>query len=220
MIQRPVRLLLVDDDSMVRTGLRLLFGGDSGCVVVGEAGDGDEAVTAVRAHWPDVVLMDIRMPRVDGVEATRRIRRLPHPPEVVMLTTFDVDELVVESIRNGACGFLLKDTPPREIMAAVRAAARGECAISGRMLRPIVDLVASTAEGSRRSQAIKRLDTLTDREREVAVGLGRGWSNAEIGAELGMGVSTVKGHVSRVLGKLLLNNRAQAAVLMHEAGLV
>nr|WP_307834253.1 response regulator transcription factor [Actinoplanes lichenicola] len=212
--------MIVDDDQFVRTGMRLLFGGKHGVEVVGEAGDGDEAVTAVRAHWPDVVLMDIRMPRVDGVEATRRIRKLPNPPEVVILTTFDVDEFVVESIRNGACGFLLKDTPPKEIIAAVLSAARGEVAISQRMLRPLVDLVASTAEGSRRSEAIKQLGTLTDRERQVAIGLGRGLSNAEIGATLGMGVSTVKGHVSRVLGKLCINNRAQAAVLIHEAGLL
>ncbi|GAB2588156.1 DNA-binding response regulator [Paractinoplanes abujensis] len=215
-----MRLLTVDDDPMVLTGLRMMFGGNHGVVVVGEAGDGDEAVTAVQAHWPDVVLMDIRMPRMDGVEATRRIRKLTKAPEVVMLTTFDIDELVVESIRNGACGFLLKDTPPDEIIAAVRSAAEGEMTISRRMLRPLVELIAHTAGGSRRSEAIKQLDSLTGRERQVAIGLGRGLSNAEIGAELHMGVSTVKGHVSRVLAKLFINNRAQAAVLIHEAGLV
>ncbi|MBU2666027.1 response regulator transcription factor [Actinoplanes bogorensis] len=205
---------------MVRTGLRLLFGGPSGIEVVGEAVDGSEAVIAVQAHWPDVVLMDIRMPRLDGVEAAKRVRALPRAPQVVALTTFDADEYVLEMIRNGACGFLLKDTPPEELRAGVRAAARGECVFSPKVLRPLVDLVASTAPGSRRAEAHRQLDRLTDREREVAIGLGQGWTNAEIGDALGMGVSTVKGHVSRVLAKLCMNNRAQAAVLIHEAGLV
>nr|WP_307872618.1 response regulator transcription factor [Actinoplanes ovalisporus] len=215
-----MRLVIVDDDAMVRTALRLLFGGNSGIEVVGEAADGGEAVTAAQKHWPDVMLMDIRMPRVDGVEATRRVRALPNAPEVLVLTTFDADEYVVETIRNGACGFLVKDTPPEQLREGVRAAARGECVFSPKVLRPLVDLVVATAAGSRRKEAAKQLKRLTDREREVAIGLGRGWSNAEIGAALGMGVSTVKGHVSRVLAKLCMNNRAQAAVLIHEAGLI
>ncbi|MGK5684301.1 response regulator [Actinoplanes sp. URMC 104] len=217
---RPIRLVIVDDDPMVRTGLRLLFGGSNGFEVVGEAADGAEAVVAARAHWPDVMLMDMRMPRVDGVEATRRVRSLPGAPQVVALTTFDMDELVLGALRNGASGYLLKDMPPKELMAAVARAAEGECVLSPEVLRPVVDFIAATAPGSQRAEAKRQLDKLTDREREVAIGLGRGWSNAQIGAELGMGVSTVKGHVSRVLAKLCMNNRAQAAVLINEAGLV
>lgn len=217
---RPIRLVIVDDDPMVRTGLRLLFGGLSDLEVVGEAADGAEAITAVDAHWPDVMLMDVRMPRVDGVEATRQIRARARAPQVVMLTTFNVDEYVVEALRNGATGFLLKDTPPAELIAAVRKVAAGESILSPQVIRTVVEFVAASGAGSRRAQAHEQLNRLTDRERDVAIGLGHGWSNAEIGAALGMGVSTVKGHVSRVLAKLCMNNRSQAAVLIHDAGLV
>jgi DNA-binding NarL/FixJ family response regulator len=200
--------------------LRLLFGGLADLEVVGEAADGAEAITAVDAHWPDVMLMDVRMPRVDGVEATRLIRARPRAPQIVMLTTFNVDEYVVEALRNGATGFLLKDTPPADLIAAVRKVAAGESILAPQVIRTVVEFVAASGVGSRRAQAHQQLDKLTDREREVAIGLGHGWSNAEIGVALGMGVSTVKGHVSRVLAKLCMNNRSQAAVLIHDAGLV
>ncbi len=216
---RPVRLAIVDDDPMVRTGLRLLFGGCADLEVVAEAADGAEAITVAEAHWPDVMLMDIRMPRVDGVEATRRIRARPGAPQIIVLTTFNIDEYVVEAIRNGATSFLLKDTPPEDLIAAVREVAAGRSILSPQVIRTVVDFIAATGTGSRRALAQKQLGKLTDREREVAVGLGHGWSNAEIGVALGMGVSTVKGHVSRVLAKLCMNNRSQAAVLIHDAGL-
>ena len=218
--QRPIRIAIVDDDAMVRTGLRLLFGGSPEFEVVSEAADGAEAVTMAAAHWPDVILMDIRMPRVDGLTATQRIRSAPNPPQIIVLTTFNIDEYVLEALRGGASGFLLKDTPPKDIIAAVRMVADGAGMLSPSVVRGLIDYVADPAAGSRRSQAKAQLKALTDREREVAVGLGHGWSNAEIGGELGMGIPTVKGHVSRLLAKLGLNNRVQVALLVHDAELL
>jgi DNA-binding NarL/FixJ family response regulator len=167
-----------------------------------------------------VILMDIRMPTADGLIATRRIRRRRSPPEVIVLTTFNADEYVLEALRGGASGFLLKDTPPRDIIAAIRAVAAGAPSLSPAVIRRLIDHVADPAAEPRRARARDRLTVLTDREREVALGLGRGWSNAEIGAELGMGVPTVKGHVSRLLTKLDLNNRVQVALLVHDAQLL
>ncbi|BBH71227.1 DNA-binding response regulator [Actinoplanes sp. OR16] len=217
---RPIRLLLVDDDPLVRAGLRILVGGSGDIEVVGEAGDGAEAVTAAEAHWPDVVLMDVRMPRVDGLAATRRIRGRANAPHVIVLTTFDVDDYVLEALRGGASGFLLKDTPPREILQAVRAVASGAAILSPTAIRRLIDHVADPAAGTRRARARSRLAELTGRETEVAVLVGRGRSNAEIAAELSMGVPTVKGHVSRLLTKLDLNNRVQIALLVHDAELL
>jgi DNA-binding NarL/FixJ family response regulator len=217
---RPIRLAIVDDDPLVRTGLRILLGGSPDIEVVAEAGDGAEAMTMVDAHWPDVILMDIRMPTTDGLIATCRIRRRRSPPEVIVLTTFNADEYVLEALRGGASGFLLKDTPPRDIIAAIRAVAAGAPSLSPAVIRRLIDHVADPAAEPRRARARDRLTVLTDREREVALGLGRGWSNAEIGADLGMGVPTVKGHVSRLLTKLDLNNRVQVALLVHDAQLL
>jgi DNA-binding NarL/FixJ family response regulator len=215
--REPIRLGIVDDDPMVRTGLRLLFGGSADIAVVGEATDGAEAVAMVDAHRLDVVLMDIRMPRVDGLAATQQIRGRAGAPEVIVLTTFGADEYVVAALRGGAAGFLLKDTPPLDVIDAVRKVAAGDGAVSPGLLRAIIDHVADPAAGSRRARAQARLAGLTEREREVALGLGRGWSNAEIGAELRVGVPTVKGHVSRLLAKLEQNNRVQVAILVHDA---
>ncbi|WP_249998087.1 response regulator transcription factor [Actinoplanes sp. M2I2] len=212
--------MIVDDDPMVRTGLRFLLGGRSDLEVVGEAEDGAQAIVAADAHWPDVMLMDVRMPRMDGVLATRLIRARPRAPQILILTTFNVDDYVLQALRNGANGFLLKDTPPTELIAAVRKVARGESVLSPQVIGAVVGFVAASGGGSRRAWAQEQLGKLTDRERDVAIGLGQGRSNAEIGAALGMGVSTVKGHVSRVLGKLGMNNRSQAAVMVHDAGLV
>jgi DNA-binding NarL/FixJ family response regulator len=217
---RPIRLAIVDDDPLVRTGLRILLGGSPDIDVVAEAADGAEAMRLVDAHWPDVILMDIRMPTTDGLIATRRIRGRRSPPEVIVLTTFNADEYVLEALRGGASGFLLKDTPPRDIIAAIRAVAAGAPSLSPAVIRRLIDHVADPAAEPRRARARHRLTVLTDREREVALGLGRGWSNAEIGAELGMGVPTVKGHVSRLLTKLDLNNRVQVALLVHDAELL
>jgi DNA-binding NarL/FixJ family response regulator len=214
---RPIRLAIVDDDAMVRSSLRLLLGGSSGIEVVAEAQDGAEAMTVAAAHWPDVMLMDIRMPRVDGLTATQRIRARPSAPQIIMLTTFNIDEYVLEALRSGASGFLLKDTPPLEILAAVRSVASGAGILSPQVIRRIIDHVADPLAGSRRKKARSTLRVLTDREREVAVALGRGRSNAGIAAELRMSVPTVKGHVSRLLTKLELNNRVQVAILVHDA---
>ena len=219
-VDRPIRLAIVDDDPLVRAGLRILLGGSPDIEVVAEAGDGVEAETLADAHWPDVVLMDIRMPHVDGLVATRRLRSRPAPPQVIVLTTFDADEHVLDALRAGASGFLLKDTPPRDIIEAVRAVAAGAASLSPTVIRQLIGHVADPASGPRRDQARNRLTRLTDRERDVAVALGRGWSNAEIGRDLGMSVATVKGHVSRLLTKLDLNNRVQVALLVHDAELL
>jgi DNA-binding NarL/FixJ family response regulator len=217
---RPVRLAIVDDDALVRAGLRILMGGSPDIEVVAEAGDGDEAIRVAEAHWPDVMLMDVRMPRVDGLTATRRIRERANAPQVIVLTTFDADEYVLEALRGGASGFLLKDTPPLEILAAVRTVAAGKAILSPTAIRRLIDHVADPAAGTRRARARARLTALTERETEVAVLVGRGHANAEIAAELGMSLPTAKGHVSRLLTKLDLNNRVQIALLVHDAELL
>ena len=217
---RPIRLAIVDDDPLVRAGLRILLGGSADIEVVAEAGDGAEVAALADAHWPDVVLMDIRMPKVDGLIATRRLRSRPSPPQVIVLTTFNADEHVLDALRAGASGFLLKDTPPRDIIEAVRTVAAGAATLSPTVIRQLIDHVADPAAGPRRDRARNSLAGLTSRERAVAVTLGRGWSNAEIAAELTMSVPTVKGHVSRLLAKLDLNNRVQVALLVHDAELI
>ncbi|WP_430784355.1 response regulator [Actinoplanes sp. G11-F43] len=217
---RVIRLAIVDDDPLVRAGLRILVGGSPEIEVVAEATDGAEAVTVAQAHWPDVILMDIRMPGVDGLAATRRIRSRGGAPQVIVLTTFDADEYVLEALRGGASGFLLKDTPPREILAAVRSVAAGAAILSPTAIRRLIDHVADPAAGTRRARARDRFAVLTGREREVAFRVGRGDSNAEIAAGLTMSVPTVKGHVSRLLSKLQLNNRVQIALLVHDAELL
>jgi DNA-binding NarL/FixJ family response regulator len=219
-LERPIRLAIVDDDPLVRAGLRILLGGSADIEIVGEAGDGVQATALTDAHWPDVVLMDLRMPKMDGLAATRRLRARPAPPQVIVLTTFHADEHVLDALRAGASGFLLKDTPPRDIIEAVRAVAGGSATLSPQVIRQLIDHVADPAAGPRRDRARARLTTLTDREQEVALGVGRGWSNAEIGTELAMSLPTVKGHVSRLLAKLALNNRVQVALLVHDAELL
>ncbi|WP_203703781.1 response regulator [Asanoa iriomotensis] len=217
---RPIRLAIVDDDPMVRTGLRILVGGSPDIEVVAEGADGTEVDALADAHWPDVVLMDIRMPKVDGLVATQRLRARRSPPHVIVLTTFNADEHVLDALRAGASGFLLKDTPPLDIIAAVRTVAAGSATLSPAVIRQLIDHVADPAAAPRRRTARARLSRLTDREHEVAVALGRGWSNAEIAAGLSMSVPTVKGHVSRLLTKLDLNNRVQVALLVHDAALL
>jgi DNA-binding NarL/FixJ family response regulator len=216
----PIRLLLVDDDPLVRAGLALMMGGAEDIEIVGEAADGAEVEELVGRTRPDVVLMDIRMPSVDGLAATRLLRARADAPQVVVLTTFHADEQVLRALRAGAAGFVLKDTAPAEIVDAVRRVAAGEPVLSPAVTRQLMRHAAGTAADSRQSRARERLAALNDREREVAVLVGRGLANAQIAAELFMSVATVKTHVSRVLAKLGLNNRVQIALLAYDAGLL
>jgi DNA-binding NarL/FixJ family response regulator len=212
------RVLLVDDDALVRSGLRMMLAGAAGIEVVGEADDGRGVLPAVDRHRPDVVLMDIRMPHLDGIAATRLLRGQPTPPEVIVLTTFDADELVVRALQAGAAGFLLKDTPPAEIVRAIELVHAGDGMLSPAVTRRLIALVAGDSDaGERRESASARLDSLSAREREVALAVGRGCANADIAAELHMSVATVKAHVSRLLSKLEVDNRVQIALLVQEA---
>ncbi|GAA1733960.1 response regulator transcription factor [Luedemannella helvata] len=197
----------------------MIIGGAPDLTVVGEAADGDEVPDAVRACAPDVVLMDIRMSRVDGLAATSALRAAPDAPEVLVLTTFDLDQYVLRALRAGASGFLLKDTPPAEIVAAIRRVAAGEATLSPTVTRQLITHVVATGGDERRDRALGQLATLSPREREVALAVGRGCSNAEIATELFMSVATVKAYVSRLLTKLDLNNRVQIALLVHDADL-
>ncbi|SDL41910.1 response regulator [Nonomuraea jiangxiensis] len=214
---RVIRVLLVDDDALVRAGLRMMLDGAAGITVVAEAGDGQEAITATDAHAPDVVLMDLRMPRVDGITATRRLRARARPPEVIVLTTFDTDENVLHALRAGAAGFLLKDTSPPQIVEAITRVAAGDPILSPRITRRLMDRTVAQAGAYERARAA--LAALTPREHEVALAIAQGSTNADIAADLAMGVTTVKAHVSSILTKLGLDNRTQIALLAHDAGL-
>ena len=218
-----VRVLVVDDDPLVRSALAMVLRGAAGIDLVGEATDGDEVPAAVARHRPDVVLMDIRMPRVDGLQALATLRRTPGAPEVVVLTTFDADEQVVRAVRDGAAGFLLKDTPPAEIVDAVRRVAEGEAvldpSVTRGLLRHVAVADAGTVVDERRDTARRAMAALSDREREVALAVSRGLPNAQIAEELFMSPATVKAYVSRLLHRLALDNRVQIALLAHDAGL-
>ena len=213
-----IRVLVVDDDALVRAGLSMLLAGAEDVEIVGEATDGSEVPQAVAEHEPDVVLMDIRMPGTDGLAATELLRAQGDAPEVIVLTTFDADDDVLRALRAGASGFLLKDTPPADIVRALRTVAAGEPMLSPAITRRLIGHVTDSEGGVRRRHAREQLDRLTGREREVAVAIGLGKSNAEISRELYMSVATVKAHVSRVLEKLGFNNRVQIALLAHDAG--
>ncbi|ALE77568.1 LuxR family transcriptional regulator [Pseudonocardia sp. AL041005-10] len=215
----PVAVLIVDDDPVVRFGLSMMLRGADGLTVVAEAGDGAEGVALAERHRPDVVLMDIRMPGTDGLTATETLRRRPGAPQVVVLTTFDADAHVLRALRAGAAGFLLKDTPPDELVLAVRHAAAGRPVLSPEVTRRLIDRVAETDRDSTRAAARRRLERLAERERTIALDLGAGRSNAEIAARHHISVATVKTHVSAILAKLDLNNRVQVALLVHDAGL-
>jgi DNA-binding NarL/FixJ family response regulator len=215
-----IDVLVVDDDPVVRFGLVMMLRGAADVRVVAEAGNGAEALPLVDRHGPHVVLMDIRMPVMDGLAATETLRARPNPPQVIVLTTFDADRHVLRALRAGAAGFLLKDTPPAEIVAAVRQVADGRPVLSPEVTRRLIARVAESGQDARRDAARARLALLGERERAVAVEVGRGSANAEIAAALYLGVPTVKTHVSAILTKLGLNNRVQIALLVHDAGLL
>ncbi|GLZ77994.1 DNA-binding response regulator [Actinorhabdospora filicis] len=215
-----IDVLIVDDDPLVRAGLSMMLGGAGDLRVVGEAGDGGEVPALVASLSPRVVLMDVRMPGVDGLAATEALRARPGAPEVIVLTTFDADEHVLRALRAGAAGFLLKDTPPAEIVEAVRQVAGGRPVLSPSVTRRLMARVAEEGGDERRAAAIRRLAGLNERERDVAAQVGHGRSNAEIGRALHLSVPTVKTHVSAVLAKLGMNNRVQIALLVHDAGLL
>jgi len=215
-----ITVLLVDDEELVRFGLRTVLEASGDFTVVGEAGDGAAGVEAARELRPDVVLIDIRMPVMDGLAATRRILAQPDPPQVAVLTTFHVDEYVYAALAAGAAGFLLKDTPPRQIAAAVRAVADGTATLSPKVTAQLIDSYVDKKAAPRKAQALRRLRGLSERELEVLRLLGTGESNADLAKQLFVSEATVKTYVSRLLAKLDLTNRTQAAILAHEAGLL
>ncbi|GGP53753.1 response regulator [Saccharothrix coeruleofusca] len=212
-----IRVLVVDDETLVRTGLRMILEAADDIEVVAEAGNGTEAITAVARHRPQVVLMDVRMPRMDGVAALQEINRSQSPPKVLMLTTFDRDEFVHAALRARAAGFLLKDTAPRDLIAAVRTAADGSAVLAPTVTKRMIDAFADQFSPDVRA-ARERLAVLTARERDVAHAVARGLANAEIARALGMTETTIKAHVSRSLAKLRLTNRVQIALLVRDAG--
>jgi len=217
-VSETTRVLIVDDDALVRSGLQLILAGAAGIDVVGEVADGRGVLAAIDRYHTDVVLMDIRMPQLDGIAATRLLRSQPSPPAVLMLTTFQEDELVLRALRAGAAGFLLKDTPPAEIVRAIELVGAGESMLSPTIARRLVALVAGDPDtAARYEDAREKMALLSAREREVALAVGRGLANADIARELYMSTATVKAHVSRLLTKLEVDNRVQVALLVREA---
>lgn len=220
-LEHPLRVALVDDQPLVRAGFAMVIDSQPDLDVVVQAADGLEAVEQLRARRVDVVLMDVRMPRLDGIEATARLleqSRQGHAPKVIVLTTFDLDEYVVAAIRAGASGFLLKDAQPEDLLTAIRTVHRGDAVIAPSATRRLLERVVSAPEPAERDTSV--LDPLTEREREVLQLIGRGYSNQEIGATLFVAEATVKTHVGRVLSKLGARDRVQAVIIAFETGLV
>jgi DNA-binding NarL/FixJ family response regulator len=214
-----IRVLVADDEAMVRRGFRMIIQAEDDMQVVAEAADGEDAVSAARRFSPDVALLDVRMPRLDGIAATRKILAVAGGPRVLILTTFDLDEYVYEALRAGASGFLLKNSTPERLVEAVRVIARGEALLDPAVTRQVIERF--TAIPPPASPSVTRgLDALTPREREVLILVAGGLSNAEIAAELVLGTGTIKTHVANVLMKLSLRDRTQAVVLAYESGLV
>ena len=220
----PIRLFLVDDQELVRAGFRMVLDAQHDMTVVGEAGDGVAALAAVPEVRPDVVLMDIRMPRMDGVETTRRLTEAGALPKVLVLTTFDLDEYAFSALRAGAAGFLLKDAGPAELLSAIHAVHEGDAVVAPstirRMLDRFVEHLPGGADAVDPAAAQARLEPLTEREREVLVTVGRGLSNTEIAAELFLAEATVKTHIGRILHKLGLRDRVHMVITAYETGLV
>jgi DNA-binding NarL/FixJ family response regulator len=217
-----IRVLLVDDQALLRKGFRMILEEEPGIEVVGEAADGDQAVALTDELRPDVVLMDVRMPGMDGIEATSRIVRSNSTTKVLILTTFDLDEYAFAGLRAGASGFLLKDVPPAGLVAAIQVVARGDAVVSPRVTRRLLDTFAEHLPGSASDVASTsiELDSLTEREREVLIEVAEGFSNAEIAEHLFVSEATVKSHVGKILTKLGLRDRVQAAVFAFQVGLV
>lgn len=217
-VMQPIRVLVADDQSLVRAGFRMILEAEPDMRVVAEADDGKEAIRYAEQHQPDVVLMDIRMPVLDGIEATRAIRALDgHPPRVVILTTYDLDEYVYDALAAGACGFLLKDVPPEELPRAVRVVHGGDALLAPSVTRRLVEQFAHPRPDER---SRRQLAKLTEREHEVFIQLAKGRSNTEIAAALYLGESTVKTHVAHILDKLGVRDRIQAVIYAYETGLV
>jgi DNA-binding NarL/FixJ family response regulator len=214
-----VRVLLVDDEMLVRAGLRMIVESAPDLTVAGEVEDGAGVVEAVQRHRPDVVLMDIRMPGMDGHVATAAVRALPDPPAVVILTTFDSDDHVFRALDEGACGFLLKDTSPHDLISAVRLAAAGDVMLSPGVTRRLIQQFTRDRRTALRRAALARLEGLTEREREVLVEIGRGLANAEIAGRLHMSEATVKTHITHLFEQLAATNRVQLAIAAFRAGL-
>jgi DNA-binding NarL/FixJ family response regulator len=213
-----IRVLIVDDDPLVRSGLTMMLGGAAGLEVVGEAADGSEVLAALDRHRPDVVLMDLRMPKVDGIAAMELVRAQPQPPAVLVLTTFDTDDQVLRALRRGAAGFLVKDTPPAEIVRAIELVAAGESMLSPTVTRRLIDRLAGDQDADvRHNEAAAQLTALSPRDREIAAAIAQGKSNAAIAAELHLSIATIKSHVSAMLAKLQLDNRVQIALLVQDA---
>ncbi|MET9850483.1 response regulator [Streptomyces ossamyceticus] len=214
-----IRVMLVDDQVLLRTGFRMVLAAQPDMEVVAEAGDGVEALQVVRSTDVDVVLMDVRMPKLDGVEATRRICAEPNPPKVLILTTFDLDEYAFSGLKAGASGFMLKDVPPGELLAAIRSVHSGDAVVAPSTTRRLLDRFAPMLPGAADPEH-KELERLTEREREVMILVAQGLSNGEIAARLVLSEATVKTHVGRILTKLGLRDRVQVVVLAYETGLV
>ncbi|MBF6061458.1 response regulator transcription factor [Nocardia terpenica] len=213
-----IKVVLLDDEAIVRGGIAMILAAGPGIEVVAQDGDGRAVVDLIARHHPDVVVTDIRMPYVDGLEVTRRVRALPDPPAVLVLTTFGLDEYVYAALESGAAGFLLKDAPPAELARAVEVVAAGDAILAPAVTKRLLDTFATG--GAKRAQARDQLDELTEREREVAMAVATGASNADIARRLHMSEATVKVHVSRTISKLGLDNRTQVAILAHQAGLI
>ncbi|MFI9723739.1 response regulator [Streptomyces sp. NPDC052396] len=216
----PIRVMLVDDQVLLRTGFRMVLAAQPDMEVVAEAGDGVEALEVLRGTAVDVVLMDVRMPRLDGVEATSRICAQTDPPKVLILTTFDLDEYAFSALKAGASGFMLKDVPPAELLGAIRAVHSGDAVVAPSTTRRLLDRFTPMLPSSGREQASPQLSRLTDREREVMLLVAQGLSNGEIAARLVLSEATVKTHVGRILTKLGLRDRVQVVVMAYESGLV
>jgi DNA-binding NarL/FixJ family response regulator len=217
-----ISVLLADDQPLLRRGFRMILEAEDDLTVTAEAGDGAEAVDLAHQHQPDVVLMDIRMPGMDGIEATRRITAADPAVRVLILTTFDLDEYAFGALRAGASGFLLKDVRPGEVVAAIRTVSSGDAVVSPRVTRRLLEEYAQVlpVSGALRAERYPELSTLTEREREVLIAVAHGLSNIEIAASLHVSETTVKSHVGRILAKLGLRDRVQVVVLAYEAGLV